>query len=35
MLEMGRAFRNLMGDGEGAPPLIKDIQAWVALLFDA
>lgn len=35
MLETVRSFRALMGDGEEAPPLIKDMQARVALLFDA
>ena len=35
MLETMRSFRALMGDGEEAPPLIEDMQARVALLFDA
>ena len=35
MLETARAFRALMGDGREAPPLIEDMQARVALLFDA
>ena len=35
MLETARAFRALMGDGHEALPLIEDMQARVALLFDA
>ena len=35
MLETVRAFRVLMGDGAEAPSLIADMQARVALLFDA
>ena len=35
MLETVRSFRALMGDGEEATPLIEDMQARVALLFDA
>lgn len=34
MLETMRSFRALMDDGEETPPLIKDMQARVALLFD-
>ena len=35
MFEAVRAFRALMGDGAQAPTLIADMQARVALLFDA
>ena len=35
MFETVRAFRVLMGDGAQAPSLIQDMQARVALLFDA
>ena len=35
MLETVRSFRALMGDGAQAPSLIADMQARVALLFDA
>ena len=35
MLETARAFRVLMGDEHEALPLIEDMQARVALLFDA
>ena len=35
MRETVRAFRALMGDGHEALPLIEDMQARVALLFDA
>ena len=35
MLETVQAFRALMGDGHEALPLIEDMQARVALLFDA
>lgn len=35
MLETAQAFRALMGDGHEALPLIEDMHARVALLFDA